>query len=212
MKLTVHTFLTVDGVMQGPGGADEDTSGGFDRGGWLVPYVDGDFGEIVDSWFERAGAILLGRTTYDMMQPYWTQVDDPDNLVAVKLNGLPKFIASSTLRDPDWHDSTVLSVDIIDEVTRLKQRSGGELQVHGSWRLAHTLHEAGLVDEYRLLVFPVCVGQGKRLFTDSAPATGFTLVDSRVTSTGAMYSALQPAPFEVGTVEVPDGNDATRET
>lgn len=212
MKLTLHTFLTVDGVMQGPGGADEDTSGGFDRGGWLVPYVDQDFGEIVDSWFERADAILLGRTTYEMMQAYWTQVDDPDNLAGVKLNGLPKFIASSTLRDPDWHDSTVLSGDIIDEVTRLKQRSGGELQVHGSCGLAHTLHEAGLVDEYRLLVFPVCVGPGKRLFTDSAPATGFTLVDSRITSTGAAYSALEPAPFGVGRFEVADGKDAIRET
>lgn len=212
MKLTLHTFLTVDGVMQGPGAPDEDTSGGFDRGGWMVPYVDQDFGEIVDSWFERADAILLGRTTYEMMQAYWTQVDDPDDLVGVKLNGLPKFIASSTLRDPDWHDSTVLSGDVIEDVIRLKQRSGGELQVHGSCGLAHTLHQAGLVDEYRLLVLPVCVGQGKRLFTDSAPATGFTLVDPRITSTGAVYSALQPAPFDVGAFKVVDGKDAIRGT
>jgi len=212
VKLTLHSFLTVDGVMQGPGGADEDTSGGFDRGGWLVPHVDKDFGEIVDAWFERADAFLLGRTTYELMEAFWTQVDDPDNLVGVKLNGLPKFIVSSTLRDPSWNDSTVLSGDTIAEVTRLKQRSGGELQVHGSWRLARTLHEAGLVDEYRLLVFPVCVGQGKRLFTDGAPATGFTLVDSRVTSTGVLYSALQPAPFDVGRVEVAEGMDATPET
>jgi dihydrofolate reductase len=210
VKLTLNTFLTVDGVMQGPGGADEDTSGGFDRGGWMVPYVDQDFGEIVDGWFDRADAFLLGRTTFELMQAFWSQVDDPDELVAVKLNGLPKFIASSTLRDADWHDSTVLSGDIIDEVTRLKQRSGGELQVHGSWGLAHTLHEAGLVDEYRLLAFPVSVGQGKRLFTDSAPATGFNLVESRVTSTGAVYTALQPTPFEVGRVEVPDGEDTIR--
>src|SRR5215207_6795129 len=141
------------------------------------------------------------------MQAYWTQVDDPDDLTGVKLNALPKFIASSTLRDPDWHNSTVLSGDILDEVTHLKQRPGGELQVHGSWGLAHTLHEAGLVDEYRLLVFPVSVGQGERLFTDSAPATGFTPVDSRITSTGAVYSALEPAPFDVGRVEVVDGKE-----
>jgi dihydrofolate reductase len=204
MKLTLHTFLSLDGVMQGPGGPDEDTSGGFERGGWVVPYLDQDFGEIVDGWFEHADAILLGRTTYEMMRDYWTQIDDPDNLVAVKLNGLPKFIVSSTLREPDWHDSTVLSGDVAGEVGRLKERPGGELQVHGSAELARSLHEAGLVDEYRLLVFPVCVGQGKRLFTDGAPPTGFKLVDSRVASTGAVYSALQPAPFDVGRVGVPD--------
>jgi dihydrofolate reductase len=125
--------------MQGPGGAEEDTSGGFDRGGWLVPYVDEDFGEIVDSWFERADAFLLGRTTYELMHAYWSQVDDPDNLTGVKLNALPKFVASDTLSDPNWHDSTLLSGDIVDEVIRLKQRSGGELQVHGSAGLAKWL-------------------------------------------------------------------------
>jgi dihydrofolate reductase len=208
MKLTVHTFLTVDGVMQGPGGADEDTGGGFDRGGWLVPYVDQDFGQIVNSWFERADAILLGRTTYQLMAPYWTQVDDPENMVAAKLNGLPKFVVSSTLHDPDWHNTTVLSGDVLEEVMRLKERSGDELQVHGSWKLASTLHEAGLVDEYRLLTFPVAVGPGKRLFSETAPATGFTLVDSRVTSTGVIYSVLQPAPFEVGRVGVVEGREA----
>jgi dihydrofolate reductase len=203
VKLTLHTFLTVDGVMQGPGGADEDTSGGFERGGWVVPYFDEAFGEIVAGWFEAADAILLGRTTYTMMYEYWSQVDDPDDIVATKLNGLPKFIASSTLRDPDWHDSTVLSGYVVEEVTRLKQRPGRELQIHGSCGLARTLHAAGLIDEYRLLVFPVCVGEGKRLFTDGAPATGFTLVDSRVTGAGAVYSVLRPAPFEVGRVGLP---------
>jgi len=207
MKLTVHSFLTLDGVMQGPGALDEDTTGGFDRGGWLVPYADQDMGEIVDSWFAKAEAILLGRNTYAMMQAYWTQVSDPDNVVAAALNGLPKFVASTVLRDPDWHDTSVLTGDVVEEIRRLKERPGGELQVHGSWELARGLHEAGLVDEYRLLVFPVCVGAGKRLFTDSAPATGFTLVSSRTTSTGAVYSALTPIPFTVGGIEVVDGKD-----
>jgi dihydrofolate reductase len=207
MKLTVHTFLTLDGVMQGPGAVDEDTTGGFDRGGWLVPYADQDMGEIVDSWFAKAEAILFGRNTYTMMHAYWTQVTDPDNVVAVALNGLPKFVASSTLHDPEWRGTTVLTGDAIKEVGRLKERPGGELQVHGSCELARSLHEAGLVDEYRLLVFPVCVGAGKRLFTGSAPATGFTLVASRTTSTGAVHSALTPIPFTVGGIEVVDGKD-----
>ena len=154
MRLTVHTFLTVDGVMQGPGGPDEDTTGGFTRGGWLVPFVDEDFGAIVDAWFARAEAILLGRTTYTMMYDYWSQITDPDNLVAAKLNGQPKYVASATLRDPGWQHTTVLSRDVIERVRELKQQPGDELQVHGSCGLAQALHQAGLVDEYRLLVAP----------------------------------------------------------
>jgi dihydrofolate reductase len=208
MELTVHEFLTTDGVMQGPGGADEDTADGFTRGGWIVPFADEDFGAIVTGWFGRAEAILLGRTTYSMMHPYWSQVTDPDNLVASKLNGLPKYVASSTLRDPAWHNTVVLSGDVIAQVEQLKQQPGGELQVHGSCGLARSLHRAGLVDEYRLLVAPVTVGAGKRLFTEDAPALGYTLVDSRTTSRGAVYSALRPAPFEVGRVEVVEGRES----
>jgi len=208
MELTVHEFLTTDGVMQGPGGADEDTSGGFTHGGWIVPFADEDFGAIVTGWFGRAEAILLGRTTYSMMYPYWSQVTDPDNLVAAKLNGLPKYVASSTLRDPAWHNTVVLCGDVIAQVKQLKQRPGGELQVHGSCGLARSLHRAGLVDEYRLLVAPVTVGAGKRLFTEDAPAMGYTLADSRTTSRGAVYSALRPAQFEVGTVGVVEGRES----
>ena len=208
MELTVHEFLTTDGVMQGPGGADEDTSGGFTHGGWIVPFADEDFGAIVTGWFGRAEAILLGRTTYSMMYPYWSQVTDPDNLVAAKLNGLPKYVAPSTLRDPAWHNTAELSGDVIAQVKQLKQRPGGELQVHGSCGLARSLHRAGLVDEYRLLVAPVTVGAGKRLFTEDAPAMGYTLADSRTTSRGAVYSALRPAQFEVGTVGVVEGRES----
>jgi dihydrofolate reductase len=207
MELVVHTFLTIDGVMQAPGGAEEDTSGGFTRGGWLVPFADEDFGAIVNGWFANAETILLGRSTYDMMRAYWSQVTDPDNLVAAKLNGLPKYVASSTLHDPAWNNTTVLSGDVIEQVRKLKQEPGGELQVHGSCGLARTLHQAGLIDEYRLLVVPVAVGKGKRLFPDDAPATGFTLTDSRVTSRGIVYSALRPAPFEVANVAVVDGRE-----
>jgi len=105
MKLTIHEFLTLDGVMQGPGGAEEDRSGGFERGGWLVPHVDQDFGEIVSAWFAPAEAILLGRTTFELMRPYWKQFPDQDNPVAKALNGMPKYLVSSTVTDPDWGDT-----------------------------------------------------------------------------------------------------------
>ena len=184
MRLCVHEFVTLDGVMQGPGGPDEDRSNGFASGGWLVPYADEDFGRIVDGWFADAEAILLGRTTYQMMQPYWSSVTDPDNHVATVLNTSPKYIASTALTEQTatWDNSTVLADPVLDEVRELKDRPGRELQVHGSWQLARTLHDAGLVDEYRLLVFPVVVGSGKRLFADGAVTSAYTLLDSEVTT------------------------------
>jgi dihydrofolate reductase len=211
MKLTVHTFLTLDGVMQGPGGADEDRSGGFGRGGWLVPLADADMGEIVESWFARTEAILLGRSTYETMRAYWSQVTDPANGAAAKLNYGRKYVASNTLTDADWGDTTVLSGDVIAAVADLKKRGGqGELQVHGSARLAQSLHTAGLIDEYRLLVFPVTVGAGKRLFTDDAPARGYTLLESRTTSTGAQYQAVAPKAFQAGGFTVQAGQEAVQ--
>src|SRR5215217_1009233 len=205
MKLTVNMFISIDGVVQGPGGFEEDRANDFDRGGWLVPYVDQDFTEITESWFHKTDAFLLGRGTYEMMRSYWTQVTDENNVAGVKLNSLPKYVASNTLTNPDWKNTTVLSGDVLQKVRELKEKPGGELQVHGSAGLARTLTEAGLVDEFRLLVFPVVIGEGKRLFNEGAPASGFTLVESRVTSTGAVYSALTPTPFNIGTAEVVDG-------
>jgi dihydrofolate reductase len=207
MKLTVHTFLTLDGVMQGPGGAEEDRSDGFDRGGWLVPYVDDDFGRIVDGWFREADEFLLGRTSYQLMQAFWPDVTDPDNAVAAKLNSLPKHVVSTTLAEATWHNSTIIAGDVVARVAALKDRPGRELQLHGSWQLARTLHDAGLVDEYRLLVFPVVVGAGKRLFAEGAAASGFTLVDSAVTSAGVTYQVLRPTPFKAGGIVVQDGRE-----
>ncbi len=209
MKLTLHTFLSFDGVMQGPGGPDEDRSGGFDRGGWLVPHADQDMGEIVESWFADVEAFLLGRTTYDLFRGFWPQVTDPDNGVAAALNRRPKYVASTTLTDPDWAGTSVLPGEVLAQVRRLKEQPGGELQVHGSCLLARTLHEAGLIDEYRLLTFPVCVGRGKRLFTDGGPATGFTVMGSRVTGAGAVYTVLRPTPFTSGDIEIEDGKEKT---
>jgi dihydrofolate reductase len=204
MRLTLHTFVTLDGVMQGPGRTDEDTSGGFEHGGWLVPYADEEFGGIVDSWFRRVDAFLLGRTTYELFHEYWPQVTDPGDIVAEKLRELPKYVVSTTLTSADWQHTTVL--DGVDAVRELKRQPGGELQVHGSRGLAGALHAAGLVDEYRLMVFPVVLGQGKRLFTDGMPASGFTVTESRTTSGGITYLALTPEPFPGGgSFDVVDG-------
>ncbi len=207
MKLVVHEFLTIDGVMQGPGGPEEDRSGGFDRGGWLIPYADEDMGAIVAGWFDTADAILLGRNTYEAMHPYWSQVSDPDNTVAVVLNGHTKYVATSRPDELTWEHSERLEGDVIDAVKRLLERPGGELQVHGSAELASTLHAAGLVDAYRLLRFPVCVGAGKRLFGDQAPPTGFSVTASRTTGAGATYTELAPTAFNTGTAEVVDGSE-----
>lgn len=208
MRLTLHTFLTLDGVMQGPGAPDEDLSGGFRYGGWLVPYADDGFRDIVDGWFGRTEAFLLGRSTYDMMYEYWSRVTDADNLVATQLNGLRKYVASRTLTDPDWAHTTVLDGDALERVRELKARPGGELQVHGSCGLARDLHAAGLIDEYRLVVFPVVVGRGKRLFADGTPASGFTLTESRTTAAGATYTVLAPAAYAgSGEFGVVDGKE-----
>lgn len=211
MKLTVNTFLSIDGVMQGPGGPDEDRTGGFDKGGWLVPFVDDDFGAIVSGWFEQADEILLGRTTYDMMQAYWSQVSDPRDIVATALNTLPKQVASTTLAHATWHNTRVIADDVVEAVRQLKERPGRELQVHGSCALAHTLHDAGLVDEYRLLVFPVVVGEGKRLFREGSAPGSLELVDSRTTSKGAVSLTLRPAGhLQHGDVDVVDGKEVLR--
>jgi dihydrofolate reductase len=191
MDLIVTTFVTMDGVMQGPGGPGEDTSNGFDQGGWLVPWADQDFGEIVDAWIVRADQILLGRTTYELMFPYWSQVTDPDDLVGRQLNNLPKHIVSRTLRSPEWANSSVIDGDVVEAVKALKDQPGGELQVHGSAQLVQTLIRHQLVDEFRLLVFPVVLGTGKRLYGEGTVPTAFKTVENRTTSTGVVALTLR---------------------
>jgi dihydrofolate reductase len=199
MQLSVNTFVSIDGIMQGPGAPDEDASDGFDRGGWLVPHVTESSDEAVNSWYRHAEAILVGRSTFEMMRAYWSRVTDPDDLVATALNTWPKYVASSSLSDEDaaWGPTTVLRGDIVDAVRKLKEQPGGELQVHGSWMLARTLHDAGLVDTYRLLQFPVVVGAGKRLFADGAvPATyEVDAGESSVLDGGAVALTLRLARF-----------------
>lgn len=208
MKLTVHEFVTLDGVMQGPGAPDEDRSGGFDRGGWIVPYGDVDFGRIVDGWFTTTTELLYGRTTYDVMAAYWPHVTDPNDQVAATLNARPKHLVSTTVTEPQWANTvSVISDDVVAAVRSLKEKPGDELQVHGCWQLVQTLHNAGLIDEYRVIEFPVAVGTGKRLFDAGAAPCGFSVGHAEVTSTGAVYRVLRPTPFRAGMHAVEDGKD-----
>lgn len=198
MRLVVHEFLTLDGVIQGPGGPDEDETGGFTRGGWGVPYFDDEVGSIVDSWFARTAEILFGRTTYRMMADYWPLVTDPDDRVAAVLNRVPKHVVSSSADGLDWDGALLLEGDVVEAVTALKARPGGELQVHGSALLAGALVAAGLVDELRLLTFPITVGDGKRLFPPDAAPSGFRSLEARALTNGSTYVALEPEPFRIG--------------
>ena len=192
MRLTLHTFLTLDGVLQAPGGPDEDRDGGFEYGGWSFPYGDEDFGRAVTGWFEHVDAILLGRRTYQIFAAFWPNNTDPADPVASKLNAKPKYVASTTLSSVDWQNSTLLSGDVVSEVAKLKEQPGDELQVHGSGQLAQTLIDADLIDEYRLLYFPVHLGAGKKLFRDGAPARALKLLDASTTSTGVIIARYAP--------------------
>jgi dihydrofolate reductase len=197
-KLTVTTFVSLDGVMQGPGDHEEDTSGGFELGGWLVPYADEDFGGIVVDWFAGAEGFLLGRKTYEIMGSFWPTQDDP---VASKLNNLPKYVVSESLTTAEWANSTIIKENVVEEIAKLKTELGGELQVHGSSGLIQTLVAHDLVDEYRLFVFPVVLGRGKRLFEAGSVPTALRLVDSKTTGAGVTAQTYQRAgEMQFGTV------------
>ena len=179
MRLVFMTFISLDGVTQGPGSPEEDTSDGFRRGGWFVPHLDQIVVGAVKAWAEAADAYLFGRRTYTAFAEAWPNMPDPDDPVARSLNTSRKYVVSNTLADADatWGPATVLRGDITSTVKDLKQRSGREMQIHGSTTLGRHLLDAGLVDELRLIVAPVVVGDGRRLFDRSDHATGFELLD-----------------------------------
>jgi dihydrofolate reductase len=184
MRLILMEFLSLDGVAQGPGSPDEDTSDGFTRGGWLVPHLDDEFIQLVANWLSEVDAFLFGRRTYDNFSRDWPKVTDPDDPFAGKLNGLPKYVASHSLAKADWAPTTILSGDVPAQVAELKRQPGRELQIHGSARLAQSLLAAGLIDELRLLIAPVVVGSGRRLFPDSGAPAGLRLLRNETTSAG----------------------------
>jgi dihydrofolate reductase len=193
MRLTVTTFVTMDGVMQSPGAPEEDPRDGFDLGGWLPPHFDEQTGQYMNEVFDQADAFLLGRRTYQAMAGFWPSVTDPANRVASQLNGLPKHVVTATLTELPWAGSLPLRGDIAAQVAKLKQTPGRELQIHGSGALARSLMRDDLIDAYRLVVFPVVLGRGQRLFADGTPPTTMRLVDTQSTARGVVMHTYATA-------------------
>jgi len=190
--LVVQTFLTFDGVMQAPGGPEEDASGGFPYGGWSHPYFSDDSGQQIVDWFTGAQDFLLGRTTYEIFAGFWPQVPaDAGNPIADALNTKPKHVASRTLDEVDWDGARLIEGDVAEAVRELTAEDGGELQVHGSAGLIQTLLAEDLVDELRLTVVPATLGTGKRLFGDGTIARGWRLTASKATPTGVLLTTYQ---------------------
>jgi dihydrofolate reductase len=200
MRLTTTTQVSVDGVVQGNGGPDENRSGGFERGGWARPLFDSEAMTFVDQVYQRADAFLFGRRTYELFAGYWgaeerarAAAEDPgDNPIAAALNAKPKYVASTTLTEPRWANTTVLSGDLAAAIDELKAKPAGELQVHGSGALIRWLLENNLVDEINLLIVPVILGQGVRLFPDAGPDIALDLVESRADSKGVTIQVYRP--------------------
>lgn len=184
MRLVVMTFVSLDGVYQGPGSPDEDRSDGFARGGWFVPYLDQVFLDQAREWLQKAEGLLLGRRTYESFSRDWPKMNKPDDAIGLMMNSLPKYVASSTLGTTAWGPATILRRDTVNEVQALRDREGGELQVHRSGSLAGSLLAAGIVDELRLVVAPVIVGAGHKLFADSGVATAMRAVRNDTTPGG----------------------------
>jgi dihydrofolate reductase len=201
VKLTTQTQVTVDGVMQGNGGAsDEDRRGGFERGGWAMGVFDDETMAFINQTYQRADAFLFGRRTYELFAGYWgaqerarAALEDPGNHpITAALNTKPKYVASTTLTAARWADTTILSDDLAAAIGELKAKPGGELQVHGSGALIRWLLASDLVDEINLLIVPVVVGQGARLFPDTGPDIALDLVDSRADSKGVTIQIYRP--------------------
>src|SRR5215218_3772501 len=194
MKLTTITNVSVDGVMQGLGAPDEDRRGGFERGGWAPTLFDNESATFLGEVYQRPDAFLFGRRTYEIFANSWGTMKDPrQSPIGEALNTPPKYVASTTLSEPQWHDTTVLSGDVAAAVGELKAKPGGELQVHGSGALIRWIFDNHIVDEITLLTYPVVVGQGTRMFPDTGPDTALELVESQVTPSGVIIQVYRPS-------------------
>jgi dihydrofolate reductase len=189
-KIIVNAFLTLDGVMQAPGGPDEDPEGGFAYGGWQAPYKDDVLGRLVTQGFADADSFLLGRKTYDIFANYWPKVTDPNNSIATALNSRPKYVVSRSLEHIAWNNSSVVKGDAAGELRKLREQPGRTLQTWGSTELLQTLQKYDLIDEYRLFIFPVVLGCGKRLFASGTVPVALKQVES-VTSKGGTYHRFE---------------------
>ena len=193
MKLMTTTQVSVDGVMQANGPSEEERRAGFERDGWAMGHFDNESRTFVDQVYQRADAFLFGRWTYDAFAGYWGVMDPGSGPIADALNTRPKYVASTTLTDPKWADTTVLSGDLAAAIGELKAKPGGELQVHGSGTLIRWLLENHLIDQITLLIVPVVLGQGRRLFPAAGPDIALDLVESRADSKGVMIQVYRPA-------------------
>ncbi len=191
-KLIVLTFVSLDGVMQAPGGPEEDPTGGFKHGGWVAGYFDDFLGKVMDEQMSRPFDLLLGRKTYEMFAAYWPYVKTADP-VAAGINNAKKYVASKTLTKLDWSNSELIKGDVAKEVKKLKVQDGPEIQVHGSGGLIQTLLKHDLVDELRLKIFPITLGRGKRLFAEGAIPAGFKLLESKVSPNGVIVATYARA-------------------
>jgi dihydrofolate reductase len=188
-RLIVDEFMSLDGVVQAPGAADEDTSGGFAHGGWNLPYFDDRSQEWVLEGITSAGGFVLGRGTYEIFAAYWPNASEEEQVIAEPLNTKPKHVASRTLTEPlDWQNSTLLDGEVVEAVRALKQEDGGDLHVIGSPQVVESLLDGGIVDELRVMIDPLVLGGGKRIFRDDGVRRPLRLVDSQVTSTGAILA------------------------
>lgn len=192
-KLIVLTFLTLDGVMQAPGGPQEDTSGGFSYGGWSFPYFDEFMGKVMSEQMGKPFDLLLGRNTYDIFASYWPHQDTKTNSGAASLNKAKKFVVSHNQLKLDWNNSILIQNNVVEEIKKLKQQDGAELQVHGSGNLIQTLLKNDLVDELWLKIFPITLGMGKRLFADGTVPAAFTLKDSKTSPKGVIVASYERA-------------------
>ncbi len=187
-KIIVLEFLTLDGVMQAPGDSKEDTAEGFTYGGWMGPYFDEVGGEEMDKQMKKTSALLLGRKTYDIFAGYWPKNSEKG---WPQINDIPKYVVSKTLQNPTWENTVVLKN--IDELKKLKNSSGEDLQVYGSSNLLQTLMQHDLVDEYWLKIFPITLGTGKKLFEEGTIPAAFKLIESRVTPSGVIFASYRRA-------------------
>lgn len=190
-KLNVVNFVTLDGVMQGPGHPDEDRCGGFEHGGWVTPFLNEEWSRVADEGMAEGDALLFGRKTYEKMAAYWPHQPDDDPIVAT-MNRFTKYVVSRTLDEVAWRNSMLIKGDVVAEITNLKQQPGKNITILGSGDLLRTLMAHDVIDEYDLLVCPLVLGRGKRLFRDGGPKTSLKLVASKTISTGALILTYRP--------------------